>query len=151
MAPAFQSTPTLTPVAASLVLPAYSVMSKTKMQLTPAVCLAANMANVECQAWAKHTASVTVDIQGKHAIEVRKTYCELCLTVSTQISKNNTKYFSSFSTQAIYLKRTSSKLLLYLLLVNSHKKLVLSVCESNSVTCFCINAFNPMLFQLSIS
>lgn len=73
MAPAFQSTPTLTPVAASLVLPVCSVTSRTKTQLTPAVCLAANMANVECQAWARHTASVTVDIQGRRVTEVRNT------------------------------------------------------------------------------
>lgn len=39
------------------------------MRLTPAVCLAANMENVEFQAWAKHTASVTVDIQERLVTE----------------------------------------------------------------------------------
>lgn len=87
MVPAFQSTPTPTPVAASLVLLGYSVMSRTRMQLTPAVCLAVNMANVECRAWARLTASVTVDIQERRVTEVRKTQtlvwrgytCMLCV------------------------------------------------------------------------
>lgn len=69
MVPAFQSTPTRTLVAVSLVLLVYSVMSRTRMLPTPVVCLAVNMANVECRAWARHTASVTVDIQEMHVTE----------------------------------------------------------------------------------
>lgn len=72
MVPAFQSTLTPTPVAASLVLPAYSVTSRTRMHLTPVACLAANMANAECRVWAKHTASATVVIQERRVTEVRK-------------------------------------------------------------------------------
>lgn len=66
-----QSTPTPTPAAASLVLLVSSVMRGIMTQSTPAACLTANMANVECQAWAKHTASATVVIQEKPATEVR--------------------------------------------------------------------------------
>lgn len=72
MVPAFQSTLTPTPAAASPVLLAYSVMSRTLMQLTPAVCLAANTANAECLVWAKHTASATVATQERPVTEVRK-------------------------------------------------------------------------------
>lgn len=77
MAPAFQSTPTPTPAAASPVFLAYSVMSRTRMQLIPAVCLAVNTESVECQAWARHTASVTVDTQERRATEVRKTWAHI--------------------------------------------------------------------------
>lgn len=42
------------------------------MQLTPVVCLAANMANAECQAWVKHTASATADTQEMRATKVRE-------------------------------------------------------------------------------
>lgn len=72
MAPASLSTPTRTPAAVSLVLLVSSVMSRTMMQITSAVCLAVNMESVECQAWAKRTASVTADIQEKPVTEVRK-------------------------------------------------------------------------------
>lgn len=67
--PAYQSTRTLTPAAASQGLLAYSVMSRTRTQLIPAICHAASTANVEYQAWAKHTASVTVDIQERRVTE----------------------------------------------------------------------------------
>lgn len=70
MVPVLQSTPTLTPAAASLDLLASSVTSRTRKQRTPAVCLTANTANVECLAWEKHTASVTVDIQERRVTEV---------------------------------------------------------------------------------
>lgn len=73
MVPASQSTPIPTPAAASLALLVSSVMSRTRMQLTPAACLAANMANVECQAWARRTASVTADIQERRVTEVSET------------------------------------------------------------------------------
>lgn len=76
MAPAFQSTPTRTPAAASLVSLEYFATSRTRTQLTPAVCHTVNMANVECQAWGRHTASVTADIQGTRATEVRKTWLD---------------------------------------------------------------------------
>lgn len=72
MVPAFQSTLTPTPAAASLVLLAYSVTSRIWMQLTPVVCLAANTANAECRVWEKHTASATVVIQERRVTEVRK-------------------------------------------------------------------------------
>lgn len=70
--PANQSTPTLTPVAASLVLLVYSVIPRTRKLLTPAVLPAASMANAEFQVWETHTASVTVDTQGRPVTEVRK-------------------------------------------------------------------------------
>ncbi len=52
------------------------------MQLTPAVCLAVSTENVECLAWAKLTASATVDIQERLVTEVRKTLIETDLSES---------------------------------------------------------------------
>lgn len=155
MVPASQSTPTLTPAAASLALLAFSVTSRTRIQRTPAVCLTANMANAECRAWAKHTASVTVDIQERRATEVRKTWMHvwtLGVSVYTVILaffyNLYQMLFKLLNPERASFNRTSSKLLLCSLLpVNSHSQSLSSVCVSNSVQCLCINTSNPVAFS----
>lgn len=72
MEPAFQSTPTPIPAAASLASLASSVTSRTRIQPTPAVYSAVNTESVECQAWERRTASVSADIQERRVTEVRK-------------------------------------------------------------------------------
>lgn len=73
MEPAFQSTPTPIPAAASPASLVSSVMSRTRIQPTPAAYSAVNTESVECQAWARRTASVSADIRERRATEVRKT------------------------------------------------------------------------------
>lgn len=71
-APAFQSTLTPTPAAASPVTPVCSATSRTRMRRIPAVSLSVNTESAGCQAWARPTASATVGIQERRAKEVRK-------------------------------------------------------------------------------
>lgn len=70
MAPAFQSTLTPTPAAASWDILVFCVMSRTKMEPIPVASLTVNMASVECQVWGRHTASVTAATPARHVNEV---------------------------------------------------------------------------------
>lgn len=72
MEPAFPSTPTPTPAAASPASLASCATSRTRMLPTPAACSAANTGSVECRAWARPTVSVSADTQERPVTEVRK-------------------------------------------------------------------------------
>lgn len=129
--PAFQSTPTPTRAAASLASLACSVTSRTRTQLTPAACLAANMESVECQAWARHTANVTVVTQGRRATEVRNTaafsYLCHCKQTSHFIFFSSNHHVKLFKLSVLWLVSLGRPFKLRLCCL-------LTVCVSNSVS-----------------
>lgn len=123
MAPAFPSTLTPTPAAASRVIPGFCVMSRTRMGPTPAVCPSVNTGSAGCPAWARPTASVTAASQERRVTEVRKR--TRVLPAFACGSKNPSK--ADFSRERDFSS---------------------SVCVSNHGH---ISASNLLLFQLSLS